>query len=495
MTKWKLEIKAPFLWAAPANNRSGVNDYFNIYWQPNQSQYALSTWYDCTNPNYLAPSPKMYDVTDAPSSDFIKAISDYSIPYSSIYTNAYALGQTSLYSITQYGITTLKTVTNMVDGQSLVHFNNNLYYFYNTSSAGDIGKFNLTDTYDDDWGSTVPTGHAALELAIHPNTVYKNNLIFGNGRYLGKYNYVNNTLTPQYIDYGAGTLVTDVAVTGSYLFVSVVFPALWTKKRSFIYKYDALLTETDPLDCVNEKLEVTALHVKNGIVYVFYGDTSFDINNKPIEAYLGYISGNQLIQLTSFPGYSPRFNQVTERYDYLAFMEPSRGQIFLYGQYDIGTNNILIPYSLAPMVSAGTAGCLASPFNGLMCSSKRTLFSPTCYLKREPISADVSGTVTGESEWCSIAQMVGDSCNDSIIQNITVYTNYFASGGGVTLYLRTPSIIKHYTINTAMQVKHVFRNIDTPADMFCIKLDWDGFSESNYCVIKNIIINGQTRER
>jgi len=187
---------------------------------------ALGMNYDCTNPNYLAPIQKRYEVTGTSSTDLIQYISDYCIPYQSISENAYAISKTNLYYITQYGITTLKTVTNMVDGQSLVHFNNNLYYFYNTSSAGDIGKFNLTDTYDDDWGSTVPTGHAALELAIHPNTVYKNNLIFGNGRYLGKYNYVNNTLTPQYIDYGAGTLVTDVAVTGSYLFVSVVFPAL-----------------------------------------------------------------------------------------------------------------------------------------------------------------------------------------------------------------------------------------------------------------------------
>jgi len=487
MTKWKLEIKAPFLGIAPGVHRNIVNDLWGTYWEANQSQMALGMNYDCTNPNYLAPIQKRYEVTGTSSTDLIQYISDYCIPYQSISENAYAISKTNLYYITQYGITTLKTVTNMVDGQSLVHFNNNLYYFYNTSSAGDIGKFNLTDTYDDDWGSTVPTGHAALELAIHPNTVYKNNLIFGNGRYLGKYNYVNNTLTPQYIDYGAGTLVTDVAVTGSYLFVSVVFPALWTKKRGFIYKYDALLTDIEPLDCINVKYEVTALHVMNGIIYVFYGGQSF---SHPIEWFLGYISGSQVVPLRTYKGYSPKFNQVTEHRGYIAFMDSYGGTVYLYGQYDIGTNGILIPYN---QTNNTTVGCLASPFNGLMFSG---ILWTTVHLYRLPYSSDVSGNYSKYSSWSSIAQIVGDTSNDSIIDNITVFTNVLGDGAGVTLRIKyPPSYFKTLEVTGNGISKHIFRNIDIPVDIFCLQLEWNKYSEINPCLIRKIIINGHTREK
>jgi len=46
-------------------------------------------------------------------------------------------------------------------------------------------------------------------------------------------------------------------------------------------------------------------------------------------------------------------------------MDSYGGTVYLYGQYDIGTNGILIPYN---QTNNTTVGCLASPFNGLMFS-------------------------------------------------------------------------------------------------------------------------------
>ena len=80
MSKWKLEIKAPFLGIAPDSHRNITNDYWGTYGEPNQAQTALGALFDCSNPNYLAPSPKQYNVTGASSTDLIKYISDYTIP-------------------------------------------------------------------------------------------------------------------------------------------------------------------------------------------------------------------------------------------------------------------------------------------------------------------------------------------------------------------------------------------------------------------------------
>ena len=63
----------------------------------------------------------------------------------------------------------------------------NLYYFLINLRGGEIGKFDLASTFDHDWGSTVPTGAAALQKAPHPVEVKEDIMVFGNGRYLGVY--------------------------------------------------------------------------------------------------------------------------------------------------------------------------------------------------------------------------------------------------------------------------------------------------------------------
>jgi hypothetical protein len=486
MSKWKLELKAPFLGIAPESHRNPVNDYWGTYGEPTQAQSSLSTTFDCTNPNYLSPSPKQYEVTGASTTELVKYISDYTIPYSSIYDAAYAIGKNSLFVLNESGVIATHAVPNMVDGQSVIYFVNNLYYFYNRAYSGNIGKFDLNNTYDDTWGSTVSGGLVnLLEVAPHPVTFYKSKMIFGNGRYLGVSN--GSTVTPQYIDYGAGSQISDIAVTGSYLYVAVVFPASGTKKRTIIYKYNALLNDTDPIDNINIKYEVTSLHAMNGVVYVFYGAPS----------YIGYINGAQVVPLSSFYGAPPKFNQVSEYSGYIAFIDNYNGKVYLYGQYDRGVNNILMPYT---QTSNTIVGCLASPFNGLMFSGKLATENK---LYRLPYSTDLLGNYSQYSEWMSVAQIVGDSSNDSIIDDITIFTNILTKNNevgegnaGVTLILRyPPSNSKEFKIKGYLKSKHVFRNLNIPVDIFSIHLNWRGYSEINPCLIRKIIVNGHTRTK
>ena len=85
----------------------------------------------------------------------------------------------------------------------------NLYYFFNKSSGGEIGKFDLASTFDHDWGSTVPTG-ACLAKAPHPVEVKEDIMVFGNGRYLGVYFTDDNKLSPTKLDFGNNNEVADV---------------------------------------------------------------------------------------------------------------------------------------------------------------------------------------------------------------------------------------------------------------------------------------------
>lgn len=88
----------------------------------------------------------------------------------------------------------------------------NLYAFYNTTSAGDIAKMPLsTEVIDPDWGSSTPTGFAALQKAPHPSCAKEDIILFGNGQYAGVYIGGTNTLYPTKLNFQAGNEVADVA--------------------------------------------------------------------------------------------------------------------------------------------------------------------------------------------------------------------------------------------------------------------------------------------
>lgn len=84
-----------------------------------------------------------------------------------------------------------------VAGQDLcVYYHNvssvrtkSLFYSWNDNTDGDIGKFDLSATFDDDYMSTVSSGGAVLTTGVpHPLIVGDDDILYiGNGRYLNAY--------------------------------------------------------------------------------------------------------------------------------------------------------------------------------------------------------------------------------------------------------------------------------------------------------------------
>jgi hypothetical protein len=100
-----------------------------------------------------------------------------------------------------------------------------LFYFWNDNADGDIGRFDLASTYDDDWGSTVPTGAAVLTKDV-PHKVVEGKdfvLYITNGQYIATYDGntgANGTLNTQALNIGAGWVASSIAVFGDYIAIT-----------------------------------------------------------------------------------------------------------------------------------------------------------------------------------------------------------------------------------------------------------------------------------
>jgi len=91
-----------------------------------------------------------------------------------------------------------------------------LFYFY----QDDFGMYDLSSTFDDDWGSDVPTGKGALNDAPHPVIEWNSYMWIGNGRYLAKFDGQtgdNGTIEREKLDLGQGWEITTTFPTRNFI--------------------------------------------------------------------------------------------------------------------------------------------------------------------------------------------------------------------------------------------------------------------------------------
>lgn len=101
------------------------------------------------------------------------------------------------------------TAGTVTAGHSIVLYMSNIYYFLD----GDIGKFDGSTTWDDDWGSTVPTGGGALSngAGFPHRALNANGLIyFTNANNIGTYNGTTNTLNRTFFQVPTGMVAKDI---------------------------------------------------------------------------------------------------------------------------------------------------------------------------------------------------------------------------------------------------------------------------------------------
>jgi hypothetical protein len=222
---------------------------------------------------------------------------------------------------------------------------------------------------------------------------------------------------------------------------------------------------------------VGALHIKNGIVYVFYYDPSSTGGYK-----IGYLDGYQIKELGSFKGGLPTYYQVAEYENLIIWVGGSK--IYAFGAVDPN-----LPAMLFQIADGGhsTVGGLACTFGTPLVASHD---GSSAYKL-----AKFSGYTT-TSEWKSILFDATGNGRKSEITRILFNFEKLATGARVDITikdnkgttLKTETI--SYSGDGAVTQKLITETFS--CENFRIELDWGNGSTTNDVAIKSIKIYGHT---
>lgn len=150
-------------------------------------------------PGYISPGVNPLSVTNASEIDGI-------LKNGLVYGNdAYMIGGTKLHQLTTLlsgSITNSGSWPHTISGATvgwdvcLYRITNSgtatpyLFYSWHDGTNSDVGRFDLSSTFDDDWMTSVPTGYSStgLDGSIKPVMIVNrlNRLLIGNGRYVAE---------------------------------------------------------------------------------------------------------------------------------------------------------------------------------------------------------------------------------------------------------------------------------------------------------------------
>lgn len=338
-----------------------ANDYPS-YGNKNQAGKILNC--DLTDASYITQGADLTTLTDGTQAGavttLIKGITDYAVTDGV----AYGVGGAKLYKFSNTAVVNTGAFPHTIDkgtvtgelGEDVVLYQGNLYYSYNHSgSAGDIGKYNLDATFDDDWGSTVPgTGAGALTGGVpHQFSLAVDETMYiSNGRYIASYTGSTDTFDAEALDFPTGWEIASIKWNSNRLWIAVNKTNLTgsNKNRASLYVWDGTTAKPESEIVLNGK--VGGLYVKNSILYVWYQD----ITN--IGGYkLAYINGTTVIDLANYSGALPAYYQISEYKDFIIWN--SAGSIYAWGSGDKD-----LPTRFFQIADGGyaTVGGIACPF-------------------------------------------------------------------------------------------------------------------------------------
>lgn len=478
--KWSVEINNFLGGFAPA----WYKETYPVF--GNKNQAGTMSNIDLTNPGYLTQGPGLASLTNGTQAGAITTTLKGILDMATASDVTYATGGARLQKISSTAVTNSGIWPHAIDkaavtsegGEDVILFQSNLYYTYNHSgSAGDIGKYDLSSTFDDDWGSTVPSGAAALTNNPHPLALGGNDTFaFGNGRYVGTYD--GTTLQTQALDLPTGYVVVDVQWNNDKWWITANNNNITgsNKNAASIFIWDGTTNSWE----TEIKLMGTAgaSHVKNGVFFQFYRDVTSTGGYK-----LGYASGNSIVDVLNYSGALPAFYQVADYKDFIIW--DSSGSIYAFGGGDKD-----LPVRLFQLADSGyaTVGGLACPFGTPMVMS--TDGGSNFRL------AQFSGYDTA-SNWKSLMFDITSGGRVSKINTVRINFETLASGArvdwkllnnsGTTVYSDIISFSKLGAATTA------FYNLNgLVAENYRLEFDFTNGSTSNPVKIKNAKIYGTT---
>ena len=451
----------------------------------NKNHAGAMTNIDLTAPGFLTQGPGLANLTNGTQASAITTLLNSILDEAVASDVTYGIGGAKLQKISSTAVTNAgdwphtidKAAVTSEDGEDVCAYQGNLYYSYNHSgSAGDIGKFDLSSTFDDDWGSTVPSGFAALQNAPHQMIVGGNDVMYiANGRYVASWD--GTTLLPTALDLPTGTVVQSIAWNADRLWIIANRPNTTgsNKNTASIYIWDGTTNSWE----AEIKLMGTAggSHVKNGVLFLFYQDITSTGGYK-----LAYVSNGSVQDIANYPGSLPEFGQITDYKDFIIWV--SSGLIYAFGAGDKD-----LPVRLFQLADGGysTVGALACPFGTPMVASTES----TNYKLAQFSGYDVNCAwkslmfdVTGETGLSRLATVVwnfeqlasGASMAWSLVNN-----------KGTTIYSDTISYAK---LGAATSCVYELNGL--LAENFRVEMNFASGSTSNPVKVKNVKVFGKS---
>lgn len=450
-------------------------------------QYSAATNIDIlSSPHLLTQGPGLSTLTNGTEAGAVAELINFIIDRPISSGTTYGIAATKLHQITPSAVTNTGSwphaITGATAGSSAHYLNGNLYYFFNKSAAGEIGKYDLSSTFTDNWGSTVPTGAAALQKADHPVASKQDIMVFGNGRYLGVYNTTTTTLNATKLDFGQDAALADVAFNANQWLIAVnQGSGVSTDRQSAsIYLYDPSTISSFLIDEIAVGVQKIGFILPiEGIVYVAYQDVTSTGG-----FCIGYINGRSIKPLRYFTGTLPTFAQKSLYQNTIIFL--SAGLV-----YSCGAVIETLPVQLSQLASGGytTVGAMAAPFGTPMIASTQS----TSFKLAKFSGYDVNAT------WRSIIIPTAAHNLLGYIDRITVLTNTLASGARCDLIVEANQASKTGStqqITGTGSRRFTFLKLGlTSIEDFRIFLNWANGSTSNPVKIRRIEVEGHYVER
>lgn len=332
------------------------------YGNKNQAGKMLNC--DLTEASYIKQGAGLSTLTDGTQAGavttLIKGMTDYAVADDT----AYGVGGAKLYKFSSTAVVNTGAFPHTIDkgtvtgelGEDVALYQGSLYYTYNHSgSAGDIGKYDLASTFDDDWGSTVPASGAAALQGTVPHQIaiaVDETMYISNGRYVASYSGSTDTFSAQALDFPSGWEIQSIKFVNNRLWIAVNKTSLSgsNKNQASIYVWDGTTAKPESEIVLNGT--VGGLYVKNSILYLFYQDVSNTGGYK-----LAYVNGTSIVDLVNYSGGLPEYYQISEYKDFIIWN--AGGSIYAWGS---GDKELPIRFFQIADGGYATVGGVSTPF-------------------------------------------------------------------------------------------------------------------------------------
>ena len=415
--KWKIHIK---------RHRGFCKKYYQNSYPTygNKGEAARMKNISLLDPSALTPGPGITNLTAGDENGAI-TVGVKSISKTAVASNvAYAIGGALLHKISATAVSNAgiwpHTITGSgaITGEDILHYKGKLLYTYNDAgAAGNMGSYDLSTTFTDDYWVTGLSG-TALVNAPHQMIHGGDDIVYiTNGRYIA--NLDDTTENDKALDFWTDSQAASITWNYNRVLAGVNRPNLAgvNVNQSAIYRWNGYSSswEGDPIE-INGR--IGALFTKNGTTYVWYQG----FLDGTVRLVFGMLSGLRVVPLATFSGSLPAYYQVGDIGNYVVWL--SGDDLMVWGPVDSE-----VPVDMFHLMSAKystTVGGFGAPFGKILLASDN---GSNYSLGKE------DGYAT-DAEYKTIQLPPSGAEMKSVIDTIVLNTNLLAANARVDLVLR-----------------------------------------------------------